>query len=134
MTLGVADIGRARRFYEALGWEASGPTGDNVAFFQLGGIILSLWAHTALAEDAGLSPHGDGFRGVALAHNVRRREDVDMVLAEASAAGAIVVKPGHETFWGGYIGYFADPDSHLWEIAWNPGFQLLEDGSILLPE
>jgi hypothetical protein len=132
VTLGVADMVRARRFYEALGWHASGP-GEGVTFFQAGCMILSLYGREALAEDAHLPAGGSGFGGVTLAYNVRERADVDGVLDEAKAAGATILKPAEDVFWGGYSGYFADPDGHPWEVAWNPHFPLMEDGSIRLP-
>ena len=133
VTLCVADMARARRFYEALGWRASGP-GEGVTFFQLGGMILSLYGRAEQAADANLPAEGSGFGGIVLAHNVRERADVDSVLAEAKAAGATILKGAHEIFWGGYVGYFADLDGHPWEVAWNPHFPILEDGSIRLPE
>ncbi len=132
ITLGVADVARSRRFYEALGWRASGASQAAVTFFQLGGMALSLWGRADLARDAGVAD-SPGFGGVALAHNARTRELVDTILAEAAAAGGRIVKPGIPTFWGGYAGYFTDPDGHLWEVAWNPHFQLLADGSLRLP-
>ena len=133
ITLGVADMARARRFYEALGWHASGP-GEGVTFFQAGGMILSLYGRAELAADAHLPDPGSGFGGIALAQNVRERADVDRVLEEARAAGGTILKPAEEVFWGGYSGYFADPDGHPWEIAWNPGFTIQEDGSVRLPD
>ena len=132
VTLSVADMARARRFYEALGWRASGPS-EGVTFFQVGGMILSLYGRAEQAADANLPAEGSGFGGIVLAHNVRERGDVDRVLAEAKAAGATILKPGHEIFWGGYVGYFADPDGHPWEVAWNPHFPIQDDGSIRLP-
>ena len=131
VTLGVADMARARRFYEALGWRASGP-GEGVTFFQAGGMILSLYGRAALAEDAHLPAEGTGFGGITLAYNVRERADVDHVLEEAREAGATILKLAEEVFWGGYSGYFADPDGHPWEIAWNPHFPLQDDGSVRL--
>jgi len=133
VTLGVADMARARGFYETLGWRASGPA-EGVTFFQAGGMILSLYGRDSLAEDAHLPPGGSGFGGITLAYNVRERADVDRTLTEAQAAGATILKPGEDVFWGGYSGYFADPDGHPWEVAWNPFFPLAEDGSIRLPE
>jgi catechol 2,3-dioxygenase-like lactoylglutathione lyase family enzyme len=136
VTLGVADLARSRRFYEeGLGWRASGASTGEVAFFQLGGIALALWGREALAEDARLPGPGPGggFGGVALAHNVRTREEVDAVLARARAAGGRVPRPGEGTSWGGCTGYFADPDGHLWEVAWNPHFTLRDDGGLRLP-
>ena len=133
VTLGVADMARARRFYEALGWRASGP-GEDVTFFQAGGMILSLYGRAALAEDAHLPAEGAGFGGATLGYNVRERADVDRTLDEARAAGATILKPAEDVFWGGYSGYFADPDGHPWEVAWNPHFPILDDGTIRLPE
>jgi len=132
VTLGVADMARARRFYEALGWHASGQA-EGVTFFQAGGMILSLYGREALAEDAHLPAEGTGFGGITLAYNVRDRADVDRALEEAKAAGAVILKPAEDVFWGGYSGYFADPDGHAWEVAWNPHFPLAEDGTIRLP-
>jgi uncharacterized protein len=133
ITLGVADMPRARRFYEALGWRASGASSEGVTFFQLGGLILSLYGRAALAEDARLPADGAGFGGVTTAYNVRERAEVDAVLEEARLAGATILKPGEDVFWGGYSGYFADPDGHPWEVAWNPHFPILDDGTIRLP-
>jgi len=135
VTLGVADLARTRRFYEAgLGWRASALSNDDVLFFQAGGTIIGFWGRRALAEDAGLpAAAGGGFSGIALAHNVRSRAEVDAVLAEAKGAGARVTRPARDTDWGGYSGYFTDPEGHLWEVAWNPGFPLTEDGRTLLP-
>jgi catechol 2,3-dioxygenase-like lactoylglutathione lyase family enzyme len=133
ITLGVADIARARRFYEALGWKASGAGNEHVVFFQLGGLSLSHYGRDALAKDAGLTNAGHGFGGIALAYNVRAREDVAPVLDEARAAGGTILKPAADAFWGGHSGYFADPDGHPWEVAWNPHFTILEDGAIRIP-
>lgn len=129
ITLGVADLPRAREFYETLGWQALPQSNDTVVFFQCGGIVFALFGRQALAEDAQVAPYGEGFSGVALAHNVRQKEDVDAVLAEAEAAGGRILKRGEEAFWGGYTGYFSDPDNHVWEVAWNPGGVIGEDGS-----
>jgi catechol 2,3-dioxygenase-like lactoylglutathione lyase family enzyme len=134
VTLGVSDVGRSRRFYEALGWKASGASVEGTIFFQLGGMALSLFGRDALAEDAGLPSHGSGFGGITLAQNVHSEEAVDQLLAEAERAGARILKPAQRAFWGGYTGYFADPDGHPWEIAWNPGFTLETDGRLRLPE
>lgn len=133
ITLGVVDVARSRRFYEALGWRASGASQAEVTFFQLGGIALSLWGRAELAADAEV-PNGGGFGGVALAHNARSRAEVDAILEEERAAEGRVLKVAHETFWGGYAGYFADPDGHPWEVAWNPHFGLRPDGSLELPD
>ena len=132
VTLCVTDMVRARCFYEALGWRASGPS-EGVTFFQAGGMILSLYGRAEQAADAHLPAEGSGFGGIVLAHNVRERADVGRVLEEAKAAGATILKPPHEIFWGGYVVYFADPDGHPWEVAWNPHFPIQDDGSIRLP-
>lgn len=134
VTLGVADLSRATRFYEALGWVRSVRAAEGVAFFQLGGLALSLYPRAALAEDAGVAAEGTGFRGFTLAHNTASREEADAVLSKAASAGAVIVKPAQEASWGGYSGYFADPDGVLWEVAWNPGFDLRPDGSVRLPD
>lgn len=135
VTLGVTDLERAVRFYrDGLGWPMSSASVEgDVAFFQVGGAVLALWHRHLLAEDARLPAEGSGFRGIALAQNVRGREEVDTVLAEAVAAGAMLLKPGTPADWGGYSGYFADPEGYPWEIAWNPGFSLAADGSVTLP-
>lgn len=133
ITLGVDDVARSRRFYERLGWTASQMGGDEVAFFQVGGIILSLWSRASLAADMGTKDGPRGFAGFAIAHNVRAKDDVDAVLKEAEGAGARILKRGMATDWGGYIGYFADPDGHTWEVAWNSAFPIASDGSIRLP-
>lgn len=134
ITLGVADLELSRDFYERLGWKRSMKGVEGVVFFQAGGMALSLYPRGDLAKDAQLSPEGSGFCGVALAYNARTKEEVDSVLAEAVAAGARLLKPAQTAFWGGYAGYFADPDGYPWEVAWNPGFGMREDGSIVLPE
>jgi uncharacterized protein len=134
ITLGVADLERSRAFYERLGWRRSVRAAEGIAFFQAGGIAFALYPRAELAQDAGVKAEGEGFRGFTLAFNARSRAEVDAVLAEAQAAGAATVKPAQEAFWGGYSGYFADPDGFLWEVAWNPGFAIAEDGSIRLPE
>jgi catechol 2,3-dioxygenase-like lactoylglutathione lyase family enzyme len=134
ITLGVADLARSRAFYEQLGFKASSIGGGDVVFFQAGGLALSLFLRESLACDANVSAEGSGFRGIALAHNVRRKDDVAKVIAEAERAGGTVVKSAEDAPWGGHSGYFADPDGHLWEVAWNPYFPLAEDGSLTLPE
>ena len=134
ITLGVADLQRSREFYERLGWRRSMAEAEGVVFFQAGGMALALYSRTELAKDAKISPEGSGFSGIALAYNTRSREEVDSALAEAQAAGARILKPAEEAFWGGYSGYFADPDGFPWEVAWNPSFAILEDGSVRLPD
>jgi catechol 2,3-dioxygenase-like lactoylglutathione lyase family enzyme len=133
VTLGVADVARARRFYEALGFRASSASEPPVAFFDAGGVVLALFGRTALAEDAEVDAKGDGFSGVALAHNVNSEAEVDAVLAEAVTVGAKLLKKGQPTFWGGYSGYFADPDGHIWEVAFNPFMLLDANGRVTLP-
>jgi catechol 2,3-dioxygenase-like lactoylglutathione lyase family enzyme len=130
ITLGVADTGRSRAFYEALGWSGESPDGD-VVFFQTGGMILALWGRDKLAEDSAVSD-GGGWGGVTLAHNVASPADVDAILAQAEAAGATIGRNGAPTFWGGYSGVFIDPDGHPWEVAHNPAWVLGEDGSARL--
>ncbi|SBT54859.1 VOC family protein [Micromonospora narathiwatensis] len=133
ITLGVADLARARTFYERLGWR--GQEVEETVFFQAGGLAVVLWGRDKLADDAGLTDRGtDGFGGLSLAQNVRTREEVDELLRVAAEAGAAITRPARETFYGGYAGYFTDPDGHLWEIAWNPGFPLGPDGSLTLPD
>jgi len=134
VTLGVADLGRSRRFYcDGLGWRESAAGNASVCFIDAGGVVLGLYGRESLAEDAGVPADGGGFSGFALAHNVASEADVDRVLAEAVEAGATLVKPGQKVFWGGYSGYFADPDGHLWEVAHNPFFPLDAEGRIRLP-
>ena len=130
VTLGVADIGRAWAFYQALGWSGESPDGD-VVFFQAGGMIVALWGRDKLAEDSCVQDSG-GWGGVTLAYCVRSPEEVDAVLADAEAAGATIGRPGAPTFWGGYSGIFVDPDGHPWEVAHNPGWTLEADGSVRL--
>ncbi len=134
ITLGVSDMVRARRFYEALGWRASSASQGDVTFFQLGGLALSLYGRTALAEDANLPDTKAEFGGIALAQNLLSEEAVDQLLAEAAQAVARILKPAQRAFWGGYSGYFADPDGHPWEVAYNPGFKLEADGRLRLPD
>ena len=132
ITLGVADLDRARAFYEALGWIDRAPQGADVVFFQAGGMVLGLWDRAALAQDKAVAD-GGGWGGVTLAQNLRSPAEVDALLAAARAAGATVPREGGETFYGGYSGIFVDPDGHAWEISWNPGWTVEEDGSITLP-
>jgi uncharacterized protein len=132
VTLGVADLERSRRFYEeGLGWRR-GNAGDEIVFFQVGGAVLALFPRGELAKDAHLPAEGSGFGGITLAYNVRDRQEVDAVLAEAAAAGATILKPAQDVFWGGYSGYFADPDGHPWEVAWNPEWSLDDAGRVTL--
>jgi uncharacterized protein len=132
VTLGVADVSRAKAFHDELGW--SGQEVEETVFFQAGGIAVVLWGREKLAEDAGVGAAGTGFEGIALAQNVRSRDEVDETIAAAERAGGRVTKRPAETSYGGYAGYFADLDGHLWEIAHNPGFTLAPDGSLVLPD
>jgi uncharacterized protein len=133
ITLGVADLARSRAFYEKLGFKASSMGGGDIVFFQLGAMGFSLFPRESLACDAKVSADGSGFRGITLAHNVREKDDVATVLAEAVAAGARLVKASEAAPWGGQSGYFADPDGHLWEVAWNPFAPLGPNGEFTLP-
>jgi len=128
VTLGVDDLARARAFYEALGWRiASEENADSIVCFTLNGVGFALYPREKLAEDIGLRAGGGNATGaVTLAYNVREREDVAKALDEAERAGGAIVKPAQDVFWGGHSGYFADPDGHLWEVAWNP-FSPLDD-------
>jgi hypothetical protein len=132
VTLGVADLARARHFYEQLGWRSTSAPDLGVVFFQSGSMVLGLWSREELAKDSGTHDAG-GWGGVTLAHNVRSPAEVDAVITEARAAGATIAREGAETFWGGYSGAFIDPDGHPWEVAHNPGWTIEDDGSITLP-
>ncbi|MCG5448834.1 VOC family protein [Micromonospora hortensis] len=133
ITLGVSDLARAKAFYEHLGWR--GQEVEETVFIQAGGLAVVLWGRDKLADDAGIADPGtDGFGGVTLAQNVRSRDEVDEVITTATEAGATVTKPARETFYGGYAGYFTDLDGHVWEIAWNPGFALADDGTLTVPD
>ena len=133
ITIGVADLRRSRSFYEQLGW--SGQELEETVFFQAGGQAVVLWARDKVAADAGVDDDGTStFAGIVLAHNVRSRDEVDRVVSAAASAGAKVTKVPSETFYGGYAGFFRDPDGHVWEVAHNPGFTLGADGTLTLPD
>jgi catechol 2,3-dioxygenase-like lactoylglutathione lyase family enzyme len=132
VTIGVSDLARARAFYEGLGWVTRAEAGDDVVFFQAGGMVVALWDRAELAEDSGVEDPG-GWGGLTLAHNVRAPADVDAVIEEARAAGADIVREPAETFWGGYSAAFTDPDGHPWEVAHNPRWTIRDDGSVELP-
>jgi predicted lactoylglutathione lyase len=132
VTLGVRDLGRARAFYEALGWHTNAEPGDDVVFFQAGGMVVALWDRARLAEDSGVED-GGGYGGITLAHNVRSPQEVDAIVAAAEGAGATVTRAPAETVWGGYSGAFADPEGHPWEVAHNPRWEIGADGSVTLP-
>ncbi|HEY4905496.1 MAG TPA: VOC family protein [Candidatus Sulfotelmatobacter sp.] len=134
VTLGVTDLQRSREFYERLGWRRSMAKSEGIVFFQAGGMALALFPRQELAKDANIAPEGRGFNGISIAYNTRNRAEVDSVLEDAVAAGASLLKPAQEAFWGGYSGYFSDPDGFLWEVAWNPFFPIAEDGSIRISD
>lgn len=134
ITLGVADLAASRAFYARLGFVESPASQDCIAFFKAGGVVLALFGQKSLADDAQVPfEPPSAFRGVTLAHNVDSREKVAQVLEQAAQAGAHVVKPAQDVFWGGHSGYFADPDGHLWEVAYNPFSPLDEQGQMILP-
>jgi len=133
ITLGVEDLDRAVRFYEAMGLKRSEAAADGVAFFQMGGVILGLWPRSELANDAGVADTPLGFSGVALAYNTRSEQEVNDVLEMAEEAGGRIIRNAGRAFWGGWYGYFVDPDGHVWEVAHNPAFRIAEDGTISLP-
>ncbi len=132
ITLGVAEVARAAAFYEALGWKRAGESLEEIAFFQLPGQALALYPRAMMAEDLGRAA-GDGPGAVALAQNLGSREAVDRLFAEAVSAGAAPLRMPHETPWGGYVAYVADPDGHAWEFAHVPDFPLNDDGTLTLP-
>jgi uncharacterized protein len=133
ITLGVVDLRRARAFYEALGWR--GQEAEATVFFQAGGLAIVLWGREKVAADAGIDDDGTStFAGITLAHNVASREEVDRIVGVAARAGGEVTKAPTETFYGGYAGFFRDPDGHVWEIAHNPSFTLAADGTLTLPD
>jgi catechol 2,3-dioxygenase-like lactoylglutathione lyase family enzyme len=131
ITLGVANLERARAFYEALGWKTGAGPGDDVVFFQVGDMVLALWDRARLAEDSCVED-APGWGGVTLALNLGSPAEVDAAIAEAGAAGARIGREPAPTFWGGYSGVFVDPDGHPWEVAHNPHWKLTEDGGVRL--
>ncbi|MZR29977.1 VOC family protein [Sneathiella litorea] len=134
ITLGVRDLARSTTFFESLGWKRSVKDASGVSFFQCGSMAIGLFPRGNLAKDAGISEEGTGFEGFSLAYNARSKDEVDEVLKQVQYLGAKIVKPAEEVFWGGYSGYFRDLDSHLWEVAWNPGFEIDESGAVKLPD
>jgi len=132
ITLGVADVGRARGFYEALGWTTRAKPGDDVVFFQAGGMVVALWDRARLAEDSRVEDRG-GWGGITLALNLGSPAEVDAVTEEARAAGATIGREPAETFWGGYSALFLDPDGHPWEVAHNPRWTIDAEGGVHLP-
>ena len=133
VTLGVSDVQASRIFYESLGFRRADFDSDTVAFFDMNGVVFGLYGEKELAEDATVASDRQGFRGVALALNLESEGAVDEALEHAVANGAELKKPAEKVFWGGYSGYFADPDGHLWEVAFNPGFPLDANGHMQLP-
>lgn len=130
ITLGVSDILRSRTFYQTLGFTPSSSSNDHFVAFQTPGIVFCLYPLHLLAEDANTTPTGTGFRGVTLSINVAKKEEVKTTLAGAEKCGAKIIKQPQDVFWGGHSGYFADPDGHFWEVAWNPHWQLKANGLI----
>lgn len=133
ITLGVSDLARSRAFYKALGWQESPASQEAIAFFPAGSVAFALFQREALAEDASVSSAGSGFAGFTLAHNVPSEAAVISLLEEAVAVGATLVRPADKVFWGGFRGYFADPDGFLWEVCYNPFIALDVDGFVKLP-
>lgn len=133
VTLGVADVAASTAFYKRLGWRLSSASNEHVSFFDMDGTKLGLFGRQALADDAHVDNAPPGFSGVTLAHNLGSEADVDAAFAHALASGGKAVKTPQKVFWGGYSGYFADPDGHLWELAFNPFMPLGDDGRMVLP-
>lgn len=134
ITLGVENLEVSTAFYERLGWKKSSASQETITFIQLKGTVLGLFSRKALAHDANVEDTTKGFSGVTLAHTVSSPAGVDAVFKFALSCGATSVKPPEKVFWGGYSGYFADPDGHLWEIAHNPFFPMDEMGHVVLPD
>ncbi len=135
ITLGVGDLGKALEFYEkGLGWKKSSASQDNIAFFQLGGIVLGLYPRKLLAEDATVDDKGSGFSGITISYNTKSEQEVDEVLKKVGNLGATIIKPAQKVFWGGYSGYFKDLDGHLIEVAHNPFWEFDEDDNLVLPD
>ncbi|MGB3076610.1 MAG: VOC family protein [Chitinophagales bacterium] len=134
ITLGVHDFQRALDFYEkGLGWKKSSAGNDNIAFFPLGGMVLALYPRELLAEDATVNHEGNGFPGITIAYNATSEAEVDEVLNQVAQLGATIIKPAQKVFWGGYSGYFKDLDGHLFEVAYNPFWEMNAAGDLQLP-
>ncbi len=132
VTLGVGDFQRSLDFYKnGLGWKPASQ--GNIAFFPMGGVVLALYPREKLAEDATVDSHGSGFSGIALSYNAKSTEEVDRVLEAVEKLGGKIIKRAQKVFWGGYSGYFADPDGYLWEVAWNPHLLFDEQDNLVLP-
>ncbi len=135
ITLGVTDFKRSIAFYEkGLGWKKSSASMDEFVVFPLGGIVLGIYPRNELAADATVPPEGSGFTGITLSHNTKSEKEVDEVMSEVEKLGATIVKPAQKVFWGGYSGYFKDPDGHLFEVAYNPFWKLDENDNVILPD
>jgi len=134
VTLGVTNIATARAFYERLGWTASSASMDEVVFFDMGGWVFGLYGQSNLSNDSGMTDKTPQPGGITLAYNTRSHDEVDHFMGVVEKAGATILKSPVEMPWGGYVGYFADPDGHPWEISWVPQFPVLENGSIEIPK
>ena len=134
ITFGVANLKRSTLFYESLGWQRSSMSQESITFIQLNGVVLGLYPRDELAKDACVQNTSFGFSGVTVAHNVNSEDEVDRILEFARSMGAKITKPGQKVFWGGYSGYFSDPDGYLWEVAYNPFATLDDAGRMHLPE
>ena len=133
VTLGVRDLEASKRFYEQiLEWKVSNASNEGVAFFQVGGVVLSLFPREELAKDAVIPSQGSGFAGFSLAYNAQSESEVDEIIADLKSKGVKIVKEPQKVFWGGYSSYFADPDNNLWEVAYNPFFPFDEQGNLKL--
>ena len=133
VTLGVADVAKARAFYERLGFVAEPFDSDKVVFFDMNGVILGLYGRTFLAEEASLLVDGEGFRSTSLSINLESEAEVDATLNEVAQAGGTITQMARKVFWGGYCGYFQDPEGHLWEVAYNPFWTFDTEGRVVLP-
>ena len=133
VTLGVKDFQMSKTFYtEILGWNPSGASDDDVAFFQAGGVVLAIYSREKLAEDALVSSAGSGFSGITLAYNASSESEVDEIISDLKSKGVTILKEPQKVFWGGYSSYFADPDGYCWELAYNPFFPFDEQGNLHL--
>jgi catechol 2,3-dioxygenase-like lactoylglutathione lyase family enzyme len=133
VTLGVRDFEASRKFYtDILGWKPSSSSGEDVAFFQAGGVVLSIYPREKLAEDAMVSVEGSGFSGVTIAYNASTEAEVDEIIRDLKARGVKILKEPQKVFWGGYSSYFSDPDGYDWEVAYNPFFPFDENGNLKL--
>jgi catechol 2,3-dioxygenase-like lactoylglutathione lyase family enzyme len=133
VTLGVRDFETSRKFYtDTLGWKPSSSSGEDVTFFQAGGMVLSIYQREKLAEDAQIEPEGNGFAGFTLAYNAQSESEVDEIIGDLKSRGVKILKEPQKVFWGGYSSYFADPDGNCWEVAYNPFFPFDENGNLKL--